>query len=154
MSKANDVIAALGAFTLGVVASALIIHVPPPVEAQINQQTVPCRINSGLGSTAVATHASCRNVQASLRGLRFVNVSSNLAYLKLYNLRSDPVCSSADGLQEIIPIPYNAQGGGIVDQVTNFLYSQGIGYCLVGGSGATNASPPPAGVYGVIAIGG
>jgi hypothetical protein len=82
-----------------------------------------------------------------------VNTSGALAFLKLYNVAAMPNCSSATGLQEIIPIPYNMQGGGIVDPTMNFFYNAGVSFCLVGGGTATDASAPPAGVYGTIRTG-
>jgi len=126
----------------------------PTVEAQQQQQTTtPCRINGGVGSTGALEMQNCRNVGGSVRGLRFINTSSQLAFLKLYDLRTMPVCSSANGFQESIPIPYNVQGGGIVDIVTNWHFNQGVAYCLTGGPAANNASPPPAGVFGALSIG-
>jgi hypothetical protein len=80
-----------------------------------------------------------------------VNTSATPAFLRMYNLSTSPLCTSAAGFQESIPIPPNYSG--IVDISTNYFYNAGVGYCLTGGGAANNNTPPPAGVYGVIRTG-
>lgn len=149
----SDRIAALGTFTLIVLLVVLLLERPSGVGAQIQLQgSVPCYIAQGTGSTGAVVSASCRNVPVTLRGISFVNISGTLAFLRLYNTRTPPVCSSAAGFVESIPIPTATTGSGIVDIVRNFQYSQGLGFCLTGGSANNNNAPPPAGVFGVIAL--
>jgi hypothetical protein len=126
-----------------------------PVQAQIGSvSTTPCYLNNGVGSTAAVITHNCRNVASTIQGFRVVNMSASPAFLRLYNLRTSPNCASATGFQESVPIPANSmQGGGIVEPVMSFRYSQGVGFCLTGGGAANDNTAPPAGVYGVIAVG-
>lgn len=149
----NDRLAALGTLTLLVLVFVLIFQRPSGVNAQIQIQTsVPCYVANGTGSTGAVVTASCRNAPVTLRGISFVNISGTLAFLRLYNTRNAPVCTSNQGFVESIPIPTATTGSGIVDLVRNFQYSQGLGFCLTGGPANNNNAPPPAGVFGVIAL--
>jgi hypothetical protein len=154
MSLKDEIITALGIVALSVLAITILVRGPSSVvNAQVPQQTnIPCYINQGVGTTAAVASGLCRNTEAVIKGIRFVNISAMPAFLRLYNTSSTPICSSATGFVESIPIPPNYSG--IVDLVTNFRYSQGVGYCVTGGGANNNNTAPPAGVYGVIAIGG
>ena len=80
--------------------------------------------------------------------IRAVNTTATLAYLRLYNLTTDPTCSSATGFIESIPIPASATGAGFIDPgPLGVAYTTGIGYCVTGGSGNTDNSAPVAGVF-------
>jgi|SRR5215475_13391169 len=143
-----------GAIVAALVGADLYYVRTPGAGAQTSTADTPCYINNGVGSTAAVATANCRNRSGRVLGLRMVNTSGMPAFLKMYNLSAAPVCSSATGLQEIIPIPANPMGiGGIVDPTMNFFYNAGVGYCLVGMGTATDASAPPAGIYGAIRTG-
>jgi hypothetical protein len=147
-------IAVMGAVIVGALAATdLYVYRTPNSTAQSTTADNPCYINNGLGSTAALQTGNCRNRSGRFLGLRMVNTSVTKAYLKMYNLSVAPICNSANGLQEIIPIPANENGGGIVDTNSNYFYNAGVGYCLVGQPTATDASAPPAGVFGSIRTG-
>lgn len=144
----------LGAVIVAALAATdLYVYRTPTSSGQSTTADNPCYINNGLGSTATVQSGNCRNRSGRFLGLRMVNVSPTKAYLKLYNLATAPVCTSPNGLQEIIPIPANENGGGIVDTNSNYFYNTGVGYCLVGMGTATDNSAPPAGVFGSIRTG-
>jgi hypothetical protein len=112
-----------------------------------------CYLKGGTGSLADTTnHANCKNANAALYGIRAINTGAAKAYLRLYNLATDPTCSSATGFLESIPIPADVAGSGgagFIDSHPQMLYSfsAGLAYCLTGGGGNTDNTAPPAGVY-------
>jgi hypothetical protein len=108
-----------------------------------------CYVKSGTGTLNDTTnHANCKASAGNLYGVRAINTSATLAYLKLYNLTTDPTCSSATGFIESIPIPAQATGAGFIDPANLAInYTTGIGYCVTGAGANTDNSAPPAGVY-------
>jgi hypothetical protein len=114
-----------------------------------NAASVGCYIKAGVGTLADTTnHANCKNTAGNFYGFRAVNTSATLAYLRMYNLTTDPVCTVATGFVESIPIPASATGAGAIDtSVIPINYPTGIGYCVTGGGGNTDNTAPPAGVY-------
>src|SRR5262245_43857569 len=122
-------LAVLGGTVLAALVAADLYYVRTPV-ATAQTADNPCYINNGLGSTAAVASANCRNRAGRFLGLRMVNVTGTKAFLKTYNLATAPVCNSPNGLVEIIPIPANENGGGIVDSNSNYFYNAGFGYCL------------------------
>ncbi len=112
----------------------------------------PCYIKAGVGTVNDTTnHANCKATAGNFFGIRAINTTATIAYLKMYNLATDPTCSSATGFVEAIPIPANAAstGAGLIDANAElgFQYSAGIGYCVTGGGTSTDNSAPVAGVY-------
>jgi len=151
----NQSLAILGGVIVAAIAATdLYVYRTPTSSGQSTTADNPCYIHMGVGSLAAVDSQNCRNRAGRLLGLRLVNTSGMPAFLRLYNLPTPPVCSSANGFQESIPIPY-AMGGvsGIVDISANFFYNAGVGYCLTGAGTNNDNSPPPAGVYGVIRTG-
>jgi hypothetical protein len=148
----NASLAVLGGAILAALVGADLYYVRTPAVTAQTADT-PCYINNGVGSIAAVASGNCRNHSGRLLGFRMVSTSGTLAFLRLYNLATPPVCSSAVGFQESIPIPANMTGSGIVDTASNFFYNQGLGYCLTGGGGNNDNTAPPAGVFGVIRTG-
>jgi len=151
----NSQLAVLGAAVVAALVGADLYYVRTPGSgAQSQTSDTPCYINKGVGSVAAVDSQNCRNRSGRFLGLRMVNMSGMPAFLKLYNLATPPICTSANGLQEIIPIPNAGMNpSGIVDISSNYFYNTGLGYCLVGAGTAVDNSPPPAGVYGAIRTG-
>jgi hypothetical protein len=123
-----------------------------PLQAQMVTALSPatgCYVKSGTGTVADTTnHASCSAVPTQMYTIRAVNTSATLAYLRLYNLATDPTCSSATGYVESIPIPASTAGAGLADpSAVPIAYTTGLGYCVTGGSGSTDNTAPPAGVF-------
>lgn len=111
----------------------------------------PCLVNSGQGTTASTNATSCKASAGNMYGFRFINTSTTIAYVRLYNLATAPTCSSATGYVETIPVPpAGAAGGaaGIVDSAPLPLgYTTGIGLCVTGGSTSTDNTNAPTGVF-------
>lgn len=112
----------------------------------------PCYVKAGIGTTNDTTnHANCKNAAGTFYGVRAINTSGTVAYLRMYNLTTDPTCSSSTGFVESIPIPASTTGAGLIDPLSTFSYGTGISYCVTGGGGNTDNTAPPAGVYITIA---
>ncbi len=109
-----------------------------------------CYVNAGVGSTASTNAQNCKPAGGFITGIRMVNTSATLGYLRLYNLAAAPTCSSATGFVESIPIPANASGAGLVDVTAPVLYATGIGFCITGGGGNNDNTNAPAGIFGVV----
>jgi hypothetical protein len=56
-----------------------------------------------LQSAATTNATNCKASQASVWGVRLVNTTTTIYYLRLYNLAAAPTCSSATGFMETIP---------------------------------------------------
>lgn len=117
--------------------------------AQSSVAFTPCYIKGGTGTLADTTnHANCKATPGNFYGFRAINTSATLAYLKMYDLATDPTCSSATGFIESIPIPASATGAGAIEPSNSpIAYAAGIAYCVTGGSASTDNSAPPAGVF-------
>jgi hypothetical protein len=104
-----------------------------------------------LVSAASTNSTNCKASAGNLYGIRFVNTTSTLYYLRLYNSSGAPTCSSATGFIESIPIPASASGAGI-SWTPQFPinYGTGIGFCFTGGSSSTDNTNAATGVFGVI----
>lgn len=111
-----------------------------------------CYIGSGVGSAASTNSTSCKGSAGNLYGLRVINTTSTIYYLRLYNSSSAPTCSSATGFIETIPIP-NASGAGagiVAFSGPPIGYSTGIGFCITAGSGNTDNTSAATGVFGTL----
>lgn len=111
--------------------------------------------DSGLGCyliSAASTNATnCKGSAGNLYGIRFVNTTGTIYYLRMYNLSSSPTCSSATGFIESIPIPASTSGAGISwTPPVPIGYSTGIGFCFTGGSSSTDNTNAATGVFGVV----
>lgn len=113
-----------------------------------------CYVGSGTGSTASTNATNCASAAAKFFGGRFINTSTTIAYLRLYNLSSSPTCSSSTGFIETIPVPPAAsagQAGGWVDiSSMGVPYGTGLGFCITGGGANNDNTNAPAGVFGVL----
>lgn len=107
-----------------------------------------------LVSAASTNATNCKNGAGTVYGFRFVNTTTTVYYLRMYNLTTSPTCSSATGFIESIPIPpagAAGQAGGIVAMETfGEAYSAGIGFCFTGGSSSTDNTNAATGVFGTI----
>ena len=106
-----------------------------------------------LTSAATTNATNCKNAAGNVYGFRFVNTTTTIYYLRMYNLSSAPTCSSATGFIETIPIPpagASGQAGGIVAMQVPQAYSTGIGFCFTGGSSSTDNTNAATGVFGSI----
>jgi hypothetical protein len=101
-----------------------------------------------LQSAASTNATSCRNLAANFYGVRAVNTTATLYYLRLYNLSAAPTCSSATGFIESIPIPASTTGAGIQAVVPwPINYPTGLAFCLTGGGSSTDNTNAATGVY-------
>src|SRR5262249_50731084 len=93
----------------------------------------PCYVKSGTGTVNdTSNHANCKSSSGTFKGLRAINTSATLAYVRMYNSSSDPTCSSSTGFVESIPVPASSTGAGIVDVLSVYTYSTGVSYCVTG----------------------
>lgn len=104
---------------------------------------------SFLSSAASTNSTSVKGSAGNLYGIRAVNTTSTLYYLRLYNSSSAPTCSSATGFIESIPVPHaSGNGAGIVSmQPFGQGFATGIGFCLTGGGSSTDNTNAATGVY-------
>lgn len=118
-------------------------------EAKAQISYVPgCYVQGGTGTTASTNAFNCKTVGGNFFGIRAVNTSATLAFLRMYNLAAAPTCSSATGFVESIPIPASATGAGIVDVAqVPIKYSVGVSGCVTGGSTSTDNTNAPAAVF-------
>jgi len=107
-----------------------------------------------LVSAASTNATNCKAFPGNVYGFRFVNTTTTIYYLRLYNLAAAPTCSSSTGFVESIPIPpagASGQAGGIVSmEPMGEAYSTGIGFCFTGGSSSTDNTNAAIGVFGTI----
>jgi hypothetical protein len=116
--------------------------------ATTTDSALGCYVGTGTGTTASTNSAFCKASSGNFYGVRAVNTTSTLAYLRLYNATSAPTCSSATNFIESIPVPASATGAGF--QFVSPIpigYSTGIAYCVTGGGANTDNTNAPAGVY-------
>jgi hypothetical protein len=101
---------------------------------------------TAAGANATLISASAR----TLCDLTLENPTSTKAYLKLYDTAAAPNCASATGLKHVflIPADANGNGAGVQRAVANAGegYTNGVGFCVVGGSADNDATNAPAGV--------
>lgn len=120
--------------------------IPNPLPV-IGPTDTPCYVQGGTGTLNNTTnHANCKATAAIFKGVRAINTTGTLAYVRTYNLATDATCSSATGFVESIPVPASTTGAGVIDVLSNFAYSTGLAYCVTGGSSSTDNTAPPAGV--------
>ena len=126
------------------------IETVPVATATTTNTALRCTLVSAASTNATNCKASAGNIY----GFRFVNTTTTVYYLRLYNLTTAPTCSSATGFIESIPIPpagASGQAGGIVAiEAFGEGYSTGIGFCFTGGSSSTDATNAATGVFGTI----
>jgi hypothetical protein len=111
--------------------------------------TTNAALTSFLSSAATTNSTSVKGSAGNVYGIRAVNTTSTLYYLRMYNSSAAPTCSSATGFIESIPIPHGtAAGAGIVSmQPFGQGYGTGIGFCLTGGGSSTDNTNAATGVY-------
>ena len=127
--------------------SALAGEIVPVTTATTTDTALRCVLVSAASTNAT----NCKNSAGNVYGYRFVNTTSTIYYLRMYNLTSAPTCSSATGFVETIPIPANTAGAGIVAiEPMGEGYATGIGFCFTGGSSSTDNTNAATGVFGTI----
>lgn len=102
-----------------------------------------------ITSAASTNSTNCKNAAGNVYGVRVVNTTSTIYYLRMYNTSSAPTCSSATGFVESIPLP-EADGGGAGISFPNAApqaYGTGVSFCLTGGGGSTDNTNAATGVY-------
>ena len=120
----------------------------PAAVTASSQAATPCYVQSGTGTTASTNAANCKASAGNFFGVRAINTSASLAYLRMYNSSGTPTCSSATGFIESIPIPASTTGAGIVSMsMFPIAYTTGIAYCVTGGGANTDNTNAPAGVF-------
>jgi hypothetical protein len=101
-----------------------------------------------LQSAASTNATSCKASAGNFYGVRAVNTTATLYYLRLYNLSTSPTCSSATGFIESIPIPASTTGAGIMAVLPIPIgYGTGIAFCFTGGGSSTDNTNAATGVY-------
>jgi len=104
-----------------------------------------------LQSAASTNATNCKASGGNFFGIRALNTTTTIYYLRMYNLATAPTCSSATGFVESIPIPpapAAGQAGGIVAvPPIPVAYTTGIGFCLTGGSSSTDNTNAATGVF-------
>ena len=101
-----------------------------------------------LQSAASTNSTNCKASAGNFYGVRAVNTTATLYYLRLYNASGAPTCSSATGFIESIPIPASATGAGIMAVVPLPInYTTGIAFCFTGGGSSTDNTNAATGVY-------
>lgn len=101
-----------------------------------------------LQSAASTNSTSCKGSAGSFYGVRAVNTTATLYFLRMYNSSGAPTCSSATGFIESIPIPASTTGAGIAAiQPIGISYGTGIGFCFTGGGSSTDNTNAATGVY-------
>jgi hypothetical protein len=96
-------------------------------------------------SSAASTNATvCKATPGVVNTIHITNTTSTKYYLRLYNLATTPICSSATGYVETIP----AIEDGVNGRASSVqAFSAGIGFCLTGGGGSTDNTSAATGVY-------
>lgn len=117
------------------------VQAPPAAGAQ------PAPVTSGglstcyLQATASTNATNCKNAAGQVYHIRVVGNGTTIGYLRMYNLSAAPTCTSATGLQDAVPVPQPAAGGGggfVEDIGMGEAFSTGIGFCFSGGIGTTD----------------
>jgi hypothetical protein len=126
--------------------------VTPDTNAQVVPVTTATTTDSASGcylQSAASTNATnCKASSGNLYGVRAINTTATLYYLRLYNASGTPTCSSATGFIESIPIPASATGAGIAAITPVAIgYSTGIAFCLTGGGSSTDNTNAATGIY-------
>jgi len=125
-------------------------EIVPVATATTTDTTLRCTLASAASTNATNCKASAGNIY----GFRFVNTTTTIYYLRMYNLTTSPTCSSATGFIESIPIPpagAAGQAGGIVSmEPLGEGYGTGIAFCFTGGSSSTDNTNAATGVFGTI----
>lgn len=127
-----------------------IVTVYGATTADTTNSPLDCLVKSGTGTVNDTTnHANCKASAGNIVGVEAISTSASIGFIKLYNLATDPTCSSATGFIRDIPIPAAATGAGIY---LNYIFapeafSTGIGYCITAAGGSTDNSAAPAGIF-------
>lgn len=108
-----------------------------------------------LVSAASTNATNCKTSGGNVYGFRFINTTTVIYYLRMYNSASNPpTCSSATGFIESIPIPPGAaagQAGGLgFFEGFGEAYTAGIGFCFTGLSTSTDTTVAATGVFGAV----
>ena len=125
--------------------TALAGEIAPVTTATTTNTALTSYTTSAASTNSTSVKASAGNVY----GIRVINTTSTIYYLRMYNSSSAPTCSSATGFIETIPVPNGAgAGAGFVSmQPFGQSYTTGIGYCLTGGGSSTDNTNAATGVY-------
>lgn len=130
------------------VAAVLAALVAPPAKAQ----SAPTRVITTASTNATILRPS----KAVLHVLLPINPGATLAYLKLYNKSTAPVCGT-DTPVWTVPIPFGSgsSGGGIsLPSADGLLFSSGLGICVTGALADSDTSNAPAGIVLNFGVGG
>lgn len=122
-----------------------VLWTAPAAVSATSQGAATCYITSAATTNAT----NCKGASGNVYGVRAVNTTSTLYYLRMYNTATAPTCSSATGFIESIPIPQaTGAGAGVVAMnVVPQAYSTGISFCLTGGGSSTDNTNAATGVY-------
>jgi hypothetical protein len=124
-----------------------VAYASPAAVTASSQATSGCY----LISAASTNSTNCKASAGNLYGIRMINTTATLYYLRLYNASSAPTCSSATGFIESIPVPASTSGAGFTWTPTYPInYGTGIGFCFTGGSSSTDNTNAATGVFGAI----
>lgn len=105
-----------------------------------------------LQSAASTNATSCFNRPGNFYGVRAINTTATLYYLRLYNLAAAPTCSSATGFVFSVPVPPAAAAGGANGITVNvgtygLSFTTGLSFCLTGGATSTDNTSAATGVF-------
>jgi hypothetical protein len=103
-----------------------------------------CYITSGASNNAT----NCKSTPGSSTYIDGTNTSGTIYYLRLYNLATVPVCASATGFVETIPLLATSSHIRVYEKS----FSKGIGFCLTGGGASTDDTVAATGVYVSIGV--
>jgi len=104
-----------------------------------------------LVSAASTNATNCKAAPGTFFGVRAINTTATLYYLRMYNLAAAPTCSSATGFIESIPVPASTSGAGLMAvSPIGIYYSAGISFCFTGGSGSTDNTNAATGVFAAL----
>ena len=117
-----------------------------------NEVVIPTAgLTKYTAATASTNATNVKNAAGTLYGLSLSNTTTMVYYLRLYNLASDPTCSSATGYVESIPIPPAAASGQVGGREMSFnigkAFTTGIGWCITGGPSSTDNTNAAVGVF-------
>ena len=116
---------------------------PVPSSASANALT-----GCYLQSAATTNATNCKASSGNFYGVRAINTTATIYYLRMYNTSAAPTCSSATGFIESIPVPANASGAGFAFlQPYPINYSTGVSFCFTGGGSSTDNTSAATGVY-------
>jgi hypothetical protein len=99
-----------------------------------------------ITTTASTNSINAKNTAGMLHVIHLYNSTATIYYLRLYDSSTAPTCSSATNFVESIPLPPGQTNGRVTFQGEP--YTNGIGYCITGGAGSTDATNAAVGIFG------